>query len=88
MHGDLATAAQRQPERRGDHRLGRILDRHVDLLEAVDGGFQLVPLLFLRGQQHQHQIRADAEILALVGDHHGLEILVGFFEAGIAPCES
>ena len=40
---------------------GRVLDRHVGLLEAVDGDVQLVPLAFLGGQQHQHEVGADAE---------------------------
>ena len=49
----------------------------------MDRGVQLVPFAFLRGQQHQHQIRADAEILALIGDDHGLEILLGLLEARV-----
>ena len=74
MQHDLAAAAQRRAERRRDHGLGRVLQRHVDLLEAMDGAVQLVPFALLRGQQHQHQVGADAEVLAFVGDHHGFEV--------------
>ena len=52
------------------------------MLEAIDGGFQLFPLFFLGGQQHQHQVCADAEVLALVGDDHGFEVLGSLFDAG------
>ena len=55
---DFAAAAESHAERRGHHRLRRILQRHVELLKAVDRGVQLVPLLFLRGQQNHHQIGA------------------------------
>ncbi len=44
---------------------------------------QLVPLAFLRGQQHHHQIGAHAEVLAFVGDDHGVEIAIGLLEAGV-----
>ena len=47
------------------------------------GAIQLVPFAFLRGQQHHHQIRADAEVLAFVRDDHGVEILFGFLQAGV-----
>ena len=48
---------------------------------------QLIPLAFLRGQQRQNQIRADAEIFSLIGDDHRLEILLGLFEPGIHHAE-
>ncbi len=35
---------------------------------------QFVPLLFLRGDQHQHQIRAHRKIHRLIGDDHGVEV--------------
>ena len=78
---DLAAAAERQSEGRGNHRFGRVLQRHVHLLEGVDRGAQFVPLLFLRGEQDHHQIRADGKILALVADDHGIEIRLEFREA-------
>src|ERR1035438_4311667 len=42
-------------------------------LETPDGGVKRVPLAFLRGHQHRHQIGADAEVLAVVGHHQRLE---------------
>ena len=79
---ELAAAAERHPERRGHDRLRRVLDRHARVLEAADGRVELVPLAFLRGEQHQHQIRADAEVLALVADHHRLVIARGLLDGG------
>ena len=44
--------------------------------------FELFPLFFLGGQQHQHQVGADAEVFALVGDDHGVEVFGGLVDAG------
>ena len=35
---------------------------------------QLVPLLFLRGQEDEHEVGAGGELLALVADHEGVEV--------------
>ena len=55
----------------------------VHLLEAVDGGVQFVPFLFLGGEQDQHQVGADGEVFALVGDDHGVEVGLQLVEAGV-----
>ena len=44
---------------------------------------QIVPFLFLRGHQQQHQIGADGKIRGLVGDHHGVEIGFEALHAGV-----
>ncbi len=81
MQRQFAAASEREPERRGHHRLRRVLQRHVHLLEVVDGGVELVPLLLLRGEQHHHEIRAGGKVLALIADDHRLEVV---FELGEA----
>ena len=80
MERDFAAAAQRHAERRRHHRHRSVLDGHVGLLERIYRGVQLVPIAFLRGQQHQHQVGAHTEILALVGNDHRLKITRGFFD--------
>ena len=39
---------------------------------------QLFPVLLLSLHQHQHQIRADAEVLSLIANHQTNEILFNF----------
>ncbi len=41
---NFAAAAQRPCERRGDHRLRRVLDRHIHVLEARDGARSVRPI--------------------------------------------
>ena len=38
---------------------------------------ELVPLLLLHRQEHQHQVGADGELLALVADHQRVEVRLG-----------
>ena len=83
MQRDLASASQRLRERRNHHRLGRVLQRHVHLLETIHRLVQLFPLAFLRTQQHHHQVRAHREIVALIGDHQRLEVALRFVEARV-----
>ena len=53
------------------------------LLEAAYDPLQVIPLALLRHEQHQHEIGADAEILAVVGDDHRLEIPRRLLDAGV-----
>ena len=50
MHRNLAAAAERHAERRRDHRLGSMLDRHIGLLIAANRAVQILPLTLLRHQ--------------------------------------
>jgi hypothetical protein len=75
--------SERSRERRGHHRLGRVFQGHVGLLESIDSRVEIIPFALLRGQQHHHQIGAHAEIAAFVRDHHGVEVLLGFFDARV-----
>ena len=82
MH-KFAAAAECARERRGDHRLGCVLQRHVHLLKALDGEIQIVPFALLRRQQHQHQVGARAERLAFIRDNHRVEVAISFFQARV-----
>ena len=76
MQADFASAAERHALRRDDDRFRRVLDGEIRVLKLLDREVQLVPLLLLRGDQHEHQIRAHGKIHGLVGDDHGVEIRV------------
>ena len=80
VNADLAAAAECARERSGDHGLLRILERQVQLLEALDHDGEVVPFAFLGRQKNQGEVRSGAEVLALIGDHHGFEILFRFVE--------
>ena len=88
MQRRLAAPAQRHPKRRGHHRFRRILDRHVELLEAVDRQIQFIPLALLCRHQHHHQVGAHREVLALVANHHGVEVLVQFGQTSLQHLET
>ena len=83
MQHQFAAASERARERRRHHRLRRVLQRHVQLLESLDGEVQFVPFTLLRGQQHQHQVGAALNVFAFVGDDHGFEVSIGFFQARV-----
>ncbi len=83
MQNHLHSAAQRQAKGRGHHGLGRVLQRHVGVLEGAHRPVKVVPFAFLNGHQHQHQVRAHAEIRRLVADHHGVEALVQALQPGV-----
>ena len=48
VQAHFASAAERHPLRRRHHRLWRVFDRQVDVLELLDRHVQFVPLLLLR----------------------------------------
>ena len=76
VQADFAAAAERHALRRGDDGLRRVLDGKIHVLELLHGHVQFVPLLFLRANEHQHQIGADGKIGGLIGDDHGVEIRI------------
>ena len=43
-------------------------------MKLLDGHVELVPLLFLCTDKHEHQIRANREIGCLIRDHHRVKI--------------
>ncbi len=83
MERDLHAAAQRQTKRRDHDRLGRVLEGHIGVLEGAHGLVNLLPLLFLRAHEQKHEVGSDAEIRALVANHHGVETFVERFEPGV-----
>ncbi len=70
---DFATAAERQSEGRGHHRLGRKFDGLRHALKLTDGEVNVVPLFLLDRHEQQHQVGADGEIRRVVGDDEGVE---------------
>ena len=73
VEGDFAAAAEGLGEGRDDNGLRRVLDGHVGLLEIVNGGVEIVPLALLGSKEHHHEVRADGEVIALIGDDHGFD---------------
>ena len=68
VHGDFAAAAQRQPGRRGHHRLVEVAHPHVQILKRLHRGFQLLPHALLSGQHHREQVGARAEVVGVAAD--------------------
>ena len=83
MQADFAAAAQSQALRRDQHRLARVLEGQVGVLEAPDGVVNIVPLLLLRADKQQHEVGANGEVGRLVGHNHGVEIGVQALESGL-----
>jgi hypothetical protein len=82
LHGvagqaDLEAAAERHSVGRGDDRDGRVLHALDHVLEALDHRADRVPVLVACGHGHDEEVGAHAEVLALVGDEHGAEVLLG-----------
>ncbi len=70
----FAAPAEREPLRRHDHRFRCVLDSERRVLELAHHYVQVVPLLFLRGHQDQHEVRAGGKVHALIGDDHRVEL--------------
>src|SRR5208337_3420550 len=81
MQADFAAAAEGHALRRGHDGLWRVFDGEVYVLELLHGHVQFVPLLLLRADEHQHEIRANAKVDGLIGDDHGVEIGVQALDA-------
>jgi hypothetical protein len=80
---DFAATAEGHAEGRGDDRAGRVLERHGGLLETADSAIELVPFAILCGEEDHHQVGADGEVFAVVGDDQGLEVAAEFIERGV-----
>ena len=68
MQHDLAAAAEREACGRDDDRHVRVAQRHRRALERAHHQVDFVPVLLLRLEQHQHDVGAGREVLALVAD--------------------
>jgi hypothetical protein len=80
---DLAAAAERQAGRRDDHRHVRVAQPHRGALEGAHHQVQLVPVLVLRFEQHQHQVGAGGEVQPFVADDERREVLRRLAHAGL-----
>ena len=78
VEADFRAAAEGHAEGRDDDGARAELDGRGHLLEAAyDGGVQLFPLAFLRGEQKLQQVGADGEVVAVAGDDEGGEVADG-----------
>ena len=73
-HAELETAAQRHAVRRGHHRDACILHALRRVLVALHHLADLIELTLARRHDDEEQVRADAEVLALVGDDERAEV--------------
>ena len=64
VHHPFTAAAQDPRKGRGDDRLRRVLQSHARGLEAANRQVEFVPIAVLRGQEQEHEIRADTEVFA------------------------
>ena len=80
---NLGAAAERQAGGRRDDRHRAVTQRHGRLLERADHHVDLVPVAFLRLEQHQHQVGAGGEVGRVVADDQRLAALGGFLDAGL-----
>src|SRR6266404_962059 len=75
MKGDFTAAPEGKPKGRNHHRLGRKLDGLAHPLKLADGEIDVIPFFFLDRQQQEHQFGAHGEILRVVGDDEGVEVV-------------
>ena len=81
VEADFAATAKSHALRRGDDGFARVLDGKIDVLKLFDRHVELVPLLFLCGDEDEHEIGANGKIDGLIGDDHRIEICFQAFKA-------
>ncbi len=57
------------------------------MLKEAPNHVEFFPVFVLRFHQHQHQVRADGKILALIAQHEPDEILLNFIERNLQHLE-
>ena len=75
MQRKSCPSANREPERRNHHRLGRKLYSLSHALKLSDSEIHIIPFFFLHRHEQQHQICADRKVLRIVGDHECVEVV-------------
>ena len=88
VHGDLAAAAERHPRGSNDHGYIRVSQRHRRVLERAHHQVHFVPVLLLRFEEQQHDVRAGGEVLAFVADDERGKIRRGLFQPGVQHLDS
>ena len=83
MQRNFGPAAERQPAGRGHDRHGAVTQCHGRLLERANHHVDLVPVAFLRFEQHEHQVGAGRKVRRVVADHQRLAALRRFLHAGL-----
>src|SRR5689334_15743442 len=83
MQANFASAAESHSLRSNDHGFGRALEGEIGALKAAYGVVDIVPFLFLRGDEKKHKIGAHGKIGRLISDNERIEIAVQALEAGV-----
>src|SRR5579884_435422 len=81
VHYHLGSAAQGATGQGNYHRHRAVFEQHVRLLQGVDGRIQHLPLARLRAHQHQQHVGARREVLRLVTDDDGAELLLALLNS-------
>src|SRR5579885_599610 len=81
VHYHLGPATQGATGQGNYHRNRTIFEQHVRLLQGVDGRTQHLPLARLRAHQHQQHVGARREVLRLVTDDDGAELLLALLNS-------
>ena len=68
VEGNLTTAAKRETRRGDDDRDFRVPQSHCGLLKLPNDEVDVVPVLLLRFEEQQHEIRASGEVRRIVSD--------------------
>ena len=80
---DLASAAERQCCRRGNHRNLSKSQRHRGALKCADHQVDLFPVALLRLEQQEHQVGAGGKIRCIVSDDERAETRCCLLDAGL-----
>ncbi len=62
VKADFATAAEGHALRRSDDWFAGVLNGEIDVLKLLDSHVELVPFLFLGGDEDEHEICANGKI--------------------------
>ncbi len=77
VKSDLGATAEAHAVWRDDDGAGQNLMAWVMFWNGADGDFDLVPLLFLDGEEELHKVSADGEVGGVAGDDEGFEVADG-----------
>ena len=75
MQADLCATAEAHSKWTRYNRLRTELDGLRHALEATNGEVNLIPFAFLNRHKEKHDIGADGEMLRVVGDDEGVELI-------------
>ena len=83
MKADFAAAPEGHSLGSDDNGLRGVLEGEIGVLKAAHGVVNVVPFLFLRGDEQKHQVSAHGKIGRLIGDNQRIKIGVQALQAGL-----